>query len=260
MAVPNVPNDLPSANDRKWEKQFAKLVAFKERFGHCRVSSRWPEDRVLGGWVGNQRQAMRRNTLKPERRHRLVEIGLSGWSRPYPNLSWDDSFALLVAFKERFGHCLVPKRWPENRSLGAWVGAQRTAFRRNILKPDSRRRLVEIGFTEWGGPTSTVIWEDCFARLVAFRARFGHCDVVDKWTEDPQLGAWVSKQCQFRKKGVLKLEYIRRLEELGFTWKNVLRKKRPRLVYRNVFRPVPPDLQALDNLWNKRLAALRNSI
>ena len=190
MADPNVPNDWFSANERKWEMQFAKLVAFKERFGHCHVSKRWKEDPRLAIWVANQRQAYWQNTLKLDR----------------------------------------------------------------------GRQLVEIDFIGRDGPNSNISWEDRFAQLVVFKARFGHCDVHCHWPEDPSFGYWVSNQRQFHKKGLLKPEYIRRLEELGFIWKSVLHKSHPHRVYRKVFRPIPPELEALDNLWNKRLAALRNGV
>ena len=75
MPAPNTPNDLASALAARWESQFAKLVAFQQRHGHCRVPVIRQEDRVLSNWVNSQRSAWRNGVLKPDRRQRLEQIG-----------------------------------------------------------------------------------------------------------------------------------------------------------------------------------------
>jgi hypothetical protein len=39
-------------------------------------------------------------------------------------------------------------------------------------------------------------WETQFARLVAYKAVHGDCNVphLEGWAEDPRLGSWVSRQ------------------------------------------------------------------
>ncbi len=51
-----------------------------------------------------------------------------------------------------------------------------------------------------------------------FKERFGHCNVVSGWPEDPGLASWVSKQRIKKKKALLTDEQIRDLDWLGFTW------------------------------------------
>ena len=71
-----------------WEDGFAALVRFKEREGHCRV----PDNKArvdglnLGSWVSRQRS--NKDTLSPERRQRLDEIGFI-WDARLP-LTADD--------------------------------------------------------------------------------------------------------------------------------------------------------------------------
>ena len=64
----------------------------------------------------------------------------------------------LVAFKEDFGHCNVPRRFANNPSLGQWCSNIRAAYN-NILKGTKTNinlsqgrieRLEEIGF-QWQG-------------------------------------------------------------------------------------------------------------
>jgi hypothetical protein len=60
-----------------WELGYETLRAFKEREGHCKVSSAYQEnDFKLGSWVANQRANYA--NLTPERRQRLDAIGFVG--------------------------------------------------------------------------------------------------------------------------------------------------------------------------------------
>ena len=125
MSGLNASNASLNAHDARWEKQFAKLVAFQQRFGHCRVLNPWLEDRSLSNWLAAQRHAYWRGTLKPERQERLVAIGFAWRGRFKPQITWEEHLVELVAFKARFGHCNVPWRELEHRRLCNWVTAQR---------------------------------------------------------------------------------------------------------------------------------------
>jgi hypothetical protein len=179
----------------------------------------------------------------------------------FPNQAarWERQFARLVAFQQRFGHCRVPKRWPEDPGLAIWVDNQRQAYWRNTLKAERQHRLVQIGFNGRGNPHAVASWEDRFAQLVAFKARFGHCDVHCRWSEDPSFGYWVSTQRRFKKQGLLKPEQIRRLEELGFKWQLCFWKNRTPQPGRKLLRTAASQLEALNRRWEKRLAAWRNA-
>lgn len=61
-------------------------------------------------------------------------------------------------------------------------------------------------------------WDTWFGKLKAFKERFGHCNVNTCWEKDPGLWSWVSAQRTRRNKGLLLLERIRLLDEIGFVW------------------------------------------
>jgi hypothetical protein len=64
-------------------------------------------------------------------------------------------------------------------------------------------------------------WEDAYARLREYAEREGHSRVPDAYRDDEayQLGKWVGKQRQRRKRGTIAGEQIRRLEALpGWVW------------------------------------------
>ena len=142
--------------------------------------------------------------------HRLEKIGFI-WE---VNVAiWEDYFAALVRFKEREGHCRVPRRNKEGDSnLGIWVCRQRT--KKDTLSPERLQRLDEIGF-DWD-PHATA-WEEGFAALLSFKQREDHCRVPISHKEgDFNLGTWVGTQRT--KKDALSPERRQRLDEIGFVW------------------------------------------
>ena len=68
-------------------------------------------------------------------------------------------------------------------------------------------------------------WEAQLARLAAYKAAHGDCNVPQGWAEDPRLGSWVSNQ-RTRKRKLdrgepsegMTAERAARLTALGFVW------------------------------------------
>jgi hypothetical protein len=68
-------------------------------------------------------------------------------------------------------------------------------------------------------------WEAQLARLGAYKAAHGDCNVPGRWAEDPRLGQWVSSQrvckkaldCGDPSKGMTAARAAR-LEAVGFAW------------------------------------------
>jgi len=94
-----------------FESRFAELVAFKEKFGNCRVSHN-PSNKyhLLGNWVTDPRKTYNKkfrkgkssanHPLNPEQIKRLEDLGFE-WSRIK---TFDQRFADLTAFKAEHGH------------------------------------------------------------------------------------------------------------------------------------------------------------
>lgn len=57
-----------------------------------------------------------------------------------------------------------------------------------------------------------------YQRLVSYLKAHGGGAVPLELKGDPQLGSWVVKQRYRRKKGLLKDERIRKLNEVGIRW------------------------------------------
>lgn len=148
-----------------WNRKFAELEAFRNLHGDCLVPSRWEENTSLGLWVINQRRMRKAGKLSPDRIARLDTLGFYWGAKAlskgrissadptrtvdYSGTIWSERFEQLAAYKEEFGHCLVPARWTESPALGRWVVHQRRVRKAGKLSPDRIARLEALGF-EWG--------------------------------------------------------------------------------------------------------------
>jgi predicted helicase len=59
-------------------------------------------------------------------------------------------------------------------------------------------------------------WDERFGELVAYKAKYGNCNVPHIWPKSPSLGLWVA--AQRRNKDRLDLKDVQRLNGLGFEW------------------------------------------
>ena len=127
--------------DKKWEEGYEKLVMFVLREGHSKIPISHNENGYrLGGWAGRQRQ--NRAKLSEDQLNRLNKLGFI-WN-PLEE-QWEEGFTYLTKFKEREGHCRVPKSHLENNfKLGQWVSVQKE----KKSKMDALRlsRLENINF------------------------------------------------------------------------------------------------------------------
>jgi len=192
-----------------WNSNFAALLAFHAREGHCRVPKGHKEHGLkLGDWVSYQRAKWAR--LLPEQVQRLEKLGFN-WD-PFAE-AWDANFAALQKFHAREGHCRVSdSHQTDGLNLSSWVRTQRS--KRGTLSPEQIQLLNGLGFC-WD-PFAEA-WEANFAALQKFHTSEGHCRVPGDHSEGGfKLKFWVSNQRAKREN--LSTDQIQRLEQLGFCW------------------------------------------
>jgi len=131
------------------------------------------------------------------------------------NDRWESRYCELIEYRECHGHYNVPDSWPENLRLARWVMTQRQMFRKGKLSQNRVQRLEAIGFI-WCRQEHA--WNEMYRRLVQYKKAHGNCDVPQERREDPQLGSWVVRQRYRRKKGLMRGERIRILDEVGMRW------------------------------------------
>jgi hypothetical protein len=129
--------------------------------------------------------------------------------------AWSSKLTELAAYKAKYGDCNVPEDWRENPQLAKWVSNQRNRYKSRVLLPDRIKLLEDLGFI-WS--PRECLWNNNFAELTAYKAKYGDCNVPQGCPENPQLGSWVSGQRRAFKKGKLSADRIKLLDDLGFCW------------------------------------------
>jgi superfamily II DNA or RNA helicase len=199
--------------ETRWEEGFERLQAFKDQYGHCRVSQAYksPDGFLLNRWVEFQRK--QKDGLSRDKKERLDALGFD-WD-PFAT-DWQEGFEHLQAFKKEHGHCRVPAKYksPDGYRLGGWVRVNRT--RQERISADRRERLDALNF-DWNPFAAD--WEEGFGNLKKFLEIKGHCRVPFSYRthDDYQLGVWVGNQ----RTGKDKMDFDRRqrLEALpGWSW------------------------------------------
>ena len=134
-----------STRNSAWEARFDEFLAYKQAHGDCTEPPRRGESKELGNWVSMQRQQKKRGELHIERVRLLEENGFV-WEAGTAQKPWDVRYRELLNFKDAYGNYDVPKRWPDNPSLGVWVISQRSNKKGGKLTPEHERLLNGAGF------------------------------------------------------------------------------------------------------------------
>ena len=222
----------------QWRDHFRQLCEYKVQFGHCIVPQQYSANPKLGQWVSKQRTRYRKNTeekstsMTAEHIRALDGIGFD-WGTSKTDLAsiWNVRFQQLCEFKVQFGHYLVPIKYSANPQLGQWVSKQRCNYRLYQEGKPSRiteeriRELESVGF-EW--ETTAAFWSLRVRQMREFKVQFGHCLVPIKYSANPKLGKWVSKQryhCKLYQEGKpspMTAKRIQDLESVEFEWETTV--------------------------------------
>ncbi len=205
----------------QWDEKFDLLCSFKKENGHTKVPLAYHDQR-LAGWVDRQRTLKSKDRLLPEREERLNEIGFIWDCTVLQEQQWEERFQQLCDYRQRFGDCVVPVNWKENRHLGIWVSTQRTIDKHGNMDPEKKKRLDKIGFAWKNEAWKYVdkkyddIWETNYQKLVDYKNKYGKLQVSLKI--DRPLQRWTCAQRKFYHTGNLSLDRIEKLDEIGFAW------------------------------------------
>ena len=124
-------------------------------------------------------------------------------------------FVELCNYKHTYGDCNVPTVWKENPKLAGWCSTNRYALKKRKISPDRIKRLEALGFA-WEPFDHS--WNEMFVALQAYKQKYGHCNVPNRWADNPKLGPWCGGQRYAFQCNKLPPDRIERLEQLGFVW------------------------------------------
>ena len=133
------------------------------------------------------------------------------------NKKWNLQYGKLVEFQQKNGHCIVPQRHEQDKSLGQWVRKQRRNYTSNTIPQGRKDLLDEIGFI-WRVKADEN-WLQQYEKLVEFKQKSGHCIVPVKYERDKALGRWVATQRNLHTNNTLPQNRKDLLSDLGVVWK-----------------------------------------
>lgn len=212
--------DLEDYKASLWWTYVDEIVAYKEKYGHCRVNTRTASVR-LNVWVTKQRRNKKQLSL--DKIDRLNEIGFV-WREDLEQAAedkWYRMYEELKQFKQERGHCRVSERSKTHPQLGNWVSRLRAYPER--IEEDKLKLLNEIGFA-WKediarGREET--WMNNYVRLKDFHKKHGHCRVpID---HNDSFSLWVRSQYVQQKNLSPKRKAL--LEEINFHFQGIEKEK-----------------------------------
>lgn len=168
---------------------------------------------------------------------RLNDIDFSFEAKCKPR-TWEERYDELVEFKEKFGHCKVPRLY---NGLGKWVADQRQKYSKLIqgkktnMTQEKAQKLTDLRMI-WvvfklppkEERAERKPWAERFQELLAFQSEHGHTVVPQHF---PVLGHWVHTQRVHYKlmkqgrKSLMTPEQAFQLADIGFTFEVMPRKK-----------------------------------
>ena len=212
-------SDLAIKHKEKWDDtRFQHLVApYKETFEEERGVLR-QQNRKDIGLLRNHRSAVATRTQAEAKRS---DQNIKNREK------WDVRFQHLAAYKEKFGHCKVPAKEKEYKTLRNWLGKQREAYKiykktgsakeAGLLKAERFNKLQSIGVSL--DPFSTS-WNSRFQELVLFKSQYGHCLVPQQGNSShKRLGQWLGRQ----KKDLRPVRDMKREDALSFSARDLER-------------------------------------
>ncbi|MEI6089446.1 MAG: helicase associated domain-containing protein [bacterium] len=192
----------------QWERQFVKLLPYKNIYGDYNVPIDWEDDPVFGNWV--ERQRSEKNNLSEWKIARLDEIGFN-WSA-YDAI-WERNYNALKQYYEKYGHLRVhPTQDKKLHNLVNYMRNIKRGYRGQSLSENQIKQLEEIGF-EW--EPSIQYWYRMYRLLIEFKSQNGNCNV--ELNNDTEI---LYKWCESNRKNKsnLSVNQIQNLNKIGFDW------------------------------------------
>jgi superfamily II DNA or RNA helicase len=174
--------------DKRWEKKFALLQTYVQKFGTSRVPAQASFEGVrLGAWVSQLRA--KRESLEDSKISDLESLPDWTWS-PLDD-DWDENFDALQRWAAAHPHTPVTSSLVfEGKRLGDWQIRQKK--RRLSLEKSRIERLESLANWEWDKSDP---WESNYELLLEYlEASSGNLPTLSSRYKQVALGTWLDRQ------------------------------------------------------------------
>ena len=204
--------------EESFNKGLEETLRYKEQHGTANAPLNYEtsDGFNLGTWQDIQRNKLRKGKLEQDKIKKLEDIGFV-WDLAE---SFNQGFEETLQYKEQHGTAIAPLIYksPDGFNLGTWQDRQRNKFRKGKLEQDKIKKLEDIGFV-WDIQEGS--FNQGFAETLRYKNQHGIANTPARY-ETPEgfpLGVWQCRQRTNFKRGKLERDKIKKLEEIGFVWR-----------------------------------------
>jgi superfamily II DNA or RNA helicase len=215
-----------------WDDMLTELHTVWSKFNHCDVENQRLRLFKLHRWVEDQRWKFSRGELAADQIKQLKQLGIdfppvenAVASEATPQKAWEAMFENLVAYKQKYGDCDVPKDFDGIKRLAWWVVCQRNLRAARELKRECIQRLDEVGFV-WN--TEEHRWRKTFSSCCESLSSGGVSGLEAAIQQDAALNRWVRRQQSANKRRALSRQRQSLLNQVGFPWEFPKKPKKPK--------------------------------
>jgi superfamily II DNA or RNA helicase len=195
--------------DFSFEENFAKLVNFKEKHGHCRAPQHNEETRTLSAWCYNVRRSRSNGTVSPEKIKRLESIGFL-WN--IVDSLWYEKYDTLKIYLHKNSWAGLNTK---NKSLFGWITQQRKDYKKGRLSAERIMLLNMLGI-DWTPMENN--WHRMFEEYMEFREKYNMPVVPSADKSFKRLWSWcVTQRANYRNKKLTQAQ-LQMLNDAGFLW------------------------------------------
>ncbi len=201
-----------SRNEKRWQKNLAAYVAFKEENDREPQVNDVYQNIKLGVWCRNQRKAYTLQKLSEAKMKKLVEMGFV--FEPY-EAEWRAYFEVYVSFKKEYGRNPKFNEMHLGKNLGLWCNNQRRLYKSGALSAYRQQMLLGVGFIF---EAFAAQWESTLELYKLFKSEYGREPVRGDVYHGVHIGVWRYTQRYEYNLGRLPLERVQQLLDVGFSF------------------------------------------
>lgn len=210
-----------NSHEDRWNRGFNFLKLYVEETNEYTVPKKLIfKNFELGRWWVSQRQMIRKNQIKPERKALILALGLhddrsTRWEIGFENLK---QYCKELKPKQK-NFPTIPQAFKfKGFPLGAWVRNQR---HNKTISSSNKSRLDDIGFV-WENNHNEMLqkeWDIGLNHYINYKKNYLN-DAILKFINDEgyPLGQWISTQKKSKSKNKLSADRIDKLEKAGIVW------------------------------------------
>lgn len=209
---------------RNFEIFYEHLLSYKNEHGDCLIPVRFVDKD--GMRIGSIISRIRSGEIKltEEQKSKLNEVGFV-WSVYKDQRTFEEIYALLLDYRARYGHCLVPKDFVTDKGDRLGVYVCRLRWKNGIRITNEQKRLLNsIGFV-WNRIHYKRSFNEIYELILEYKSTHGDCLIPATYVTEDGEKLGVAVMNIKARKSKLSSDEIKALDDIDFVWQIRDRKK-----------------------------------